>query len=326
MGIHFSQVSKDVSIGGLPRGLTRAPATQQVQIASFQYKGKNVHLIDTPGFDDTFRTDANVLQEIAYWLCSAYGSNVRLSGIINLHPISWNRVTGSVVNQLRVLQKTLGTSMFSSLAIVTTMWDITDPKIGVAREQELKSDFWLPFLEQGSFVFRYDNSRSSALLIIEAFMTKAKGTLQIQHEMVDQHKMLNDTEAGQALNAELNQLKLEFERQLDSVKDLAREDIRPAGRNWALEKSCNELEANVAKTNAAITALDVNIEQLLAAKDKELQEELSALAERKRELNQTHYNAQSKRLRSLMGSKRYLQQTLSTGTIAATAAAACVVM
>lgn len=62
----------------------------------------------------------------------------------------------------------------------------------------------------------------------------------------------------------------------------AHEDIRPAGMDWALEKSCIEPEAHIAKTHAAIIALHTNVEQLLAAKDNELQEELAAFAERKR--------------------------------------------
>ena len=297
-----------------------------MEFATFQYEGKNVHLIDTPGFDDTSRSDANVLQEIAYWLCSAYGSNVRLSGIIHLHPISAVRMTGSARHQLRVLQKTWGTYMLPSVAMVTTMWDITDPEVGAAREQELKSNFWRQFLEEGSFVFRYNNSRRSALSIIEAFMKKAKGTLQLQHEMVDQHKTLLDTAAGQEMMETINQSKLELKRRLDSVKDLAPENLGPAAMDWTLEKSRIELEAQTAKMDASTAALEVDIAQLLGVKGKELEEELAALAERKGEPNQTQYNADSKRLRSLWWSQRYLQQTVSTGIIGASTAASCAVM
>ena len=216
--------------------------------------------------------------------------------------------------------------MLPSVAMVTTMWGTIDPKIGAAREEELKSSFWLPFLEQGSSYFRFDKSRRSALLIIEKFMdmtkSESEGTLQIQHEMVDQHMTLKDTAAGQQLNAELNESKLEWERELDAIK----KDMQAAGLHWGFEKLRIEYEANIAKMEASRAALNVDMAQLSAAKEEELQEELVALAERKREMDQTQYNAQSKRLRSLMGSKRYLQQTLSTGTIAASTAAACVVM
>ena len=196
MGIRFVQVSKDVSTGGLPRELTRAPATRQVKFASFQYKGKNVHLIDTPVLDDIFGSNANVLQEIADWL-RTYGYDIRLSGIIHLHQISSARMTDPAIRQLRFLSKIWGPSMLPSVAMVTTMWDNTDPKIGAARERELKSIFWLPLLERGNIYCRLDNSRGSALLIIETFMTKVRGRVQFQHEMVDQHEKLKDTGAGQ---------------------------------------------------------------------------------------------------------------------------------
>ena len=178
-----------------------------MEIASFHYEGKNVHLIDTPGFDDTSRSDTEVLKEIAYWLSEAYGSNVRLSGIIHLHPITATRMSSSAVNSLDVLRKTWGESILSSVAMVTTMWDIVEPEVGTLREQELKSEFWQPFLKHGSYFSRYQNSQSSALSIVNIFMNKGTRTLEIQHEMVDQHKMLKDTDAGQELKAAQEQMK-----------------------------------------------------------------------------------------------------------------------
>jgi peptide subunit release factor RF-3 len=40
--------------------------TQEIRVCSFQYEGRRVHLIDTPGFDDTYRTDSVVLRDLAY--------------------------------------------------------------------------------------------------------------------------------------------------------------------------------------------------------------------------------------------------------------------
>ena len=180
--------------------------------------------------------------------------------------------------------------MLRSMAIVTTMWDLTPPEDGSAREEELKSELWLPFLEKGSSYFRFDNSRTSALSIIETFMTKIKGTLQIQHEIIDQHKKLNDTAAGQVLNAVLNQSELRIEHKLDSLKDLAREDMRPAGLDWAPEKSRIELEAQIAAVQASRATLNVDIAQRLAADEERFQASWShqlELLKRKIEVEQS---------------------------------------
>ena len=253
-------------------------------------------MIDTPGFGDTFRSDTDVLKEITYWLSSAYGYNVYLSGIIHLHPITAIPMTGSAVKSLRVLQKTWGTRILSSVAMVTTMWDIIKPDLGEMRENRLRSRLWQPIVEHGGHVARHDGTRSSALSIINLFMTKGKATLQIQHEMVDQHMMLKDTAAGQ---------------------ELMRHLLHPYF--WPLRLS--------AKKNAEIAALGVSIEQLVAAKEKEVQEGL-AEAERQLESDHVRYNAESKRAHTMILSQRYLHQVVSTGVAATSTAApaACVVM
>ena len=149
-------------------------------------------------------------------------------------------------------------------------------------------------MEHGGYVARHNGTRSSALSIINLFMTKGKATLDIQHEMVDQHMMLKDTAAGQELMRRYKMLS--------------------------------------AKKNPEITTLSVNIKQLVAAKEKEFQKGLAEV-ERQLEMEQVLYNAERKTLRTTILSHRYLHQVVSRGVVgtspaaaAAAAAAACVVM
>lgn len=46
-----------------------------------------VHLIDTPGFDDTNRYDTDILEEVATFLATHYKLGGRLCGLIYCHPI-----------------------------------------------------------------------------------------------------------------------------------------------------------------------------------------------------------------------------------------------
>jgi hypothetical protein len=55
---------------------------------------QTVYLIDTPGFDDTNRSDTEVLKEIARWLVASYKGKILLNGIIYLHRITDIRMQG----------------------------------------------------------------------------------------------------------------------------------------------------------------------------------------------------------------------------------------
>ncbi len=68
--------------------------TQTVNTYPFIYSGppqKRVFLVDTPGFDDSTRSDVEVLRELAAWLTATYAKEIRLSGIIYLHRINQPR-------------------------------------------------------------------------------------------------------------------------------------------------------------------------------------------------------------------------------------------
>jgi hypothetical protein len=82
-----------------------------------------VVLIDTPGFDDTYKSDAEVLEMIATFLAETYSQDMLLTGIILLQPISGNRVQGNERKRTRLFEKVCGPGAFSKVIIATTMWD-----------------------------------------------------------------------------------------------------------------------------------------------------------------------------------------------------------
>ncbi len=67
--------------------------TEDLAIFNFPLQGYNVYLIDTPGFDDTNRSDVDTLKLIAHYLSVSYANRVCIGGIVYLHRISDNRVT-----------------------------------------------------------------------------------------------------------------------------------------------------------------------------------------------------------------------------------------
>ena len=157
--------------------------TSEIETFSFKYNNTAVHLIDTPGFDDTYRTDSDVLKDIAFWLSEAYRRQIKLSGIAYLRPIDRNRMTGAAYKNLRMFHKLCGDGSLPSVVLATTMWGNVKEGIGEQRENELKRrpDFWGDMAAHGSRVFRHEDSRASAMNIITYILDQRRtSVLQIQ--------------------------------------------------------------------------------------------------------------------------------------------------
>ena len=101
--------------------LTIHVGTQECQAYKFKHKDRTVHLIDTPGFDDTKKSDTDVLKDIAGWLLKAYQQDIRLSGMVYLHSISETRMKGSHMTNLRMFQKLAGLENMGHVILTTTM-------------------------------------------------------------------------------------------------------------------------------------------------------------------------------------------------------------
>jgi hypothetical protein len=123
--------------------------TQVVQEYTFVYKDKKdganirVHLIDTPGFDDTNRKDTEVLKDIANWLSTRYQEKTLLSGVLYLHRITDPKMQGSAKRNLLMFMQLCGAHCYQNVMLVTTMWSILpNMATGKARERELVEKFW----------------------------------------------------------------------------------------------------------------------------------------------------------------------------------------
>ena len=130
---------------------------------SIAFEGRQITLVDTPGFGDTNISDTDVLKMIVEFMESSYKHGILLSGIIYLHQITHDRVAGPSLRGIQMFQTLCGNWM--NVILATTMWDTAstqqDLKKFVEREQELISDFWYRMIERGSHVRRYYNDRET---------------------------------------------------------------------------------------------------------------------------------------------------------------------
>ncbi|KAK3329121.1 P-loop containing nucleoside triphosphate hydrolase protein [Apodospora peruviana] len=182
--------------------------TNTLSIHSANVDGTDVYLIDTPGFDDTNRTDTDVLREIASWLERSYDADIKLAGIVYLHRIQDNRVGGSGVKNIHMFRELCGPNGLSSVVLATTMWDALPKDKAEEREAELKTkeEFWGGLVQHGCAVLRQDDGAASAAKIIQHIQAQRRPiTLQIQEEIVIDGKELHETAAGEVLKAGLEE-------------------------------------------------------------------------------------------------------------------------
>ncbi|KAH7925390.1 kinase-like protein [Leucogyrophana mollusca] len=209
-------------------GHTLESCTQHVRAFSCLHpdgSGRNIVLVDTPGFDDTQRTDCDVLKEIAVWLEATYKKHITLTGILYFHSISESRMRGAPIRNLSMFEELCGVGALQNVILTTTMWDEVPIELGNRREDQLRTQFWKPFMDHGSRVTRFSSTFQSAWEIIDKFHTADRQPIQLQKEMVDEGKPLSETSAYTVLVRWWTQLVVKFQdlirRSVGSPQDRA---------------------------------------------------------------------------------------------------------
>ncbi|KAJ7476013.1 P-loop containing nucleoside triphosphate hydrolase protein [Mycena latifolia] len=195
-----------VSGSNLRVGQTLQSCTSTVQVApAFQLDGRWVTLIDTPGFDDTSKSDTDILTLIAAFLAKTYEAGKKLAGVIYMHRISDVRMGGISTRNFKMFRQLCGESTLKNVVIVTNMWGEVGLEVGEAREAELASDerFFKPVLDKGARMLRHDNDAASTQAILHYLVGNQPRALRIQRELVDQGKDISQTAAGEELDREL---------------------------------------------------------------------------------------------------------------------------
>lgn len=231
------------------------------------FQGRDFLLLDTPGFDDTYKSDGEILAEIARWLSKTlssslissftclrgtnrYRDGVKLSGILYLHRITDNRMANSLIRNLRMFQELCGGDAFSNVIFVTTHWDACK-RGGDSREQELRNNYWKLFLQGGSQMLRFENAKSSAWNIINALPSTQK-PLKIQRELVDEQKLLSETSAGGPLFSWFGRLSQSLKRYIGRLTNLS----KTASRNSENKQYERRLRAGIARAEADLREVE----------------------------------------------------------------------
>jgi len=148
-----------------------------------------------------------------------------------------------------MFRKLCGETTLRNVVVVTNMWGEVDPKVGEAREAELMTDdiFFKPVLDKGAQTARHENTVTSAQKIIRLFLDNHPIPLRIQVELVDEHKDISETGAGEELNREMNAQVMKHQEEMRVL----REEIEQAMRDKD-EETMRELEIETQKMQREI--------------------------------------------------------------------------
>ncbi|KKY17803.1 putative ap-2 adaptor complex subunit [Phaeomoniella chlamydospora] len=232
--------------GNVVVGNTLESETAVVSSFTCKIQGISFVLVDTPGFNDTYRSEREILNEITTWLSMTYTEGRLLNGVVYLHPISHCRVEGSSFLSLRMLMKLL------------------DRRIGQAREQELckSSELWGYMRSKGAQVVQIHNYVVQAKEILLEIAQKGTVVLDIQKELVDEKKEVKDTNVGKLADYELAKVQREAEQEAQHAR-------RKAARKLAQKEA--ELTEKMRQQKAAQEKLEREQRQLF--EEQKLQQE-----------------------------------------------------
>lgn len=196
-----------------------------------------MYLVDTPGFNDTNCSDVETLRVLATYLSASYARNVFIHGIVYLHRIADNRMSGSSKRNIDMFKALCGNSTYSNVAIATTFWNQQESRTFMQREAELRDDsaFFGDIIPEGARLFRHGelgpdarHLHDSAQTIVRHVVAQSRlapVVLLIQHELVDLHKELDQTAAGIVVAGELHKLAEDYKRQLSKLQNDMKTEI-----------------------------------------------------------------------------------------------------
>jgi hypothetical protein len=237
-----------------------------------------VMLVDTPGFDDPYKSDSQILKQISTVLAAQYKLGVNLKGVIYLYRVSDIRHTGGASSALALFTKICGDHAFKNVVLTTTRWDQIPEATGAKRETELRQGFWKHMLTCDASMARYKGDRPSALAIVSKVLKIAgKGAvvLDLQREMVEENKALKDTSAGSFVNDDLRAVRAKHEEELAALEALRRQLVNADSRKvQSTEEGIEEEKKKVDSTKRDQEELERRISEDVEAKIQQKTEKL----------------------------------------------------
>lgn len=209
--------------------------TRDLEVYELYHNTRRILLVDTPGFNNSGKGDAEILEMLAAWFSTCYYLKKALAGVIYLYPIT-DDMRASTLKNLDLLQKLCGSDAMKTVTFITTMWDKNFSQKEQAylnREKFLIEKSWLTMTHHGAVVLRSHNKKTDMPGLLDSILRQSSPvTLAVQIQLVDRKLKLADTDPGKVLIHDirtpptvLESWKRERSRLLAKGQDLGDQDL-----------------------------------------------------------------------------------------------------
>lgn len=290
MGITGSGKSsfiKEVTGQDVPVGSGIYSTTTQVKIYRATVDGREVLFVDTPGFDDSKKNEGEILHNITGELARLYSSDIPISGVIYIHDITAEKLTGTAQRYLNMFEKIVGPNALRNVTLLTTKWDRMPQDYNENKEKMLKDGPWKKLIRHGASVrsIGLTYGRAAYETIVKELLRNVAATLQIQQELVDQQLPLNETTAGRMLDEQIREATEDLRKKLDEVDQELAAAKAQHGRGieelrQSLEEDKEDLRRELRQSEQGRNALQQQFEGLQIKEEsraQQLQQTIDAL-------------------------------------------------
>lgn len=128
---------------------------------------------------------------------------------------------GGTLTDFRLFREVCGEKALKNVLVVTNMWGLIDPDVGLAREEGLRTNeaLFKPWFDAGAGLMHHDNTVESTQRIIWDILRHRPRLLRIQRELVTDKLTLDKTSAYDALGRQLHHEKMEYEKELKAIAE-----------------------------------------------------------------------------------------------------------
>ncbi|KAJ2926306.1 hypothetical protein H1R20_g10784, partial [Candolleomyces eurysporus] len=224
--------------------------TDELKFADpFYLDGYRIFLFDAPSFDNTNKSEIEILGIIASILEKQYRRGLTLHGIIYVHRIDLH-ISGLAKTDFDIFCKLCGDSSLRNAVIMTNMWSRLPSEFeGLRQATDLASldDLFEPATAKGAvMMYHMQDTVESAHEIIRQILKNHPMPLSIQTEIVDQDKHITETGVGMAVykNPVLLFRQQELTERLEVAEEARKEALEEAEQVRQLLKKLEEEKRN----------------------------------------------------------------------------------
>ena len=175
-----------------------------------------------------------------------------------------------------MLKKICGDHALKNVIIVTTMWQLVEPRVGEKRQTELEGNdlFFKSVKTAGGQFARHNNTPQSAENIIRPLLHKSHSPLplHIQKELVDEEVNIKQTSAAVQLDRDKKDQIEQFKREREETMKEMQEAISGVVKNHEeLEKEVEEKDRLILKLENGRKMLEAEYQKQRKAFEESLQ-------------------------------------------------------